>query len=397
MNATEAAMQYLDSEGTRSATDQYEAHKTLSDEAKKEVRRIGRERIFSDANAQMDRRKEHLSDSGRYRLVVTPFATKPGCWNYSRGEVFRVGTESPIARIDRNYGSFPFAFIEDHPTGKDFFLAGEDYQGQSVVDLTTGQRRDLLPEEALKGMGFCWASYHYVPEWQAILVDGCYWACPYEFRFYDFSDPMNGWPQIGDDIPIDSDDRKPEFNGDTVKVFETREPSDYYEEDPEEDPKPEDKEVGAFKVYRREGLALVEIESWVSEREAKARADREESNRKYQEWLETFRSTDALYLAMAEGAKDPIFKGDTYDSVGRTYDDWCPDWKGNERRMCRRIHYTKSQGYTFDLEWATEMGPIKLTIFKDGKSHETRFFPHSVEGMQETLGYAKSLLTGGAS
>src|SRR5271154_5085289 len=37
--------------------------------------------FFAPENADMDRRKEHLSPSGKYNLVVTPFATSPGSWS----------------------------------------------------------------------------------------------------------------------------------------------------------------------------------------------------------------------------------------------------------------------------------------------------------------------------
>ena len=38
-------------------------------------------------------------------------------------------------------------------------------------------------------------------------------------------------------------------------------------------------------------------------------------------------------------------------------------------------------------------GPIKLVIFKDGKSHEAKFFmEHSVKSMEEAFAYSKELL-----
>lgn len=37
----------------------------------------------------------------------------------------------------------------------------------------------------------CWAEIIYFQQKNLIVVDGCYWACPYELVFYDFSSPMS--------------------------------------------------------------------------------------------------------------------------------------------------------------------------------------------------------------
>ena len=30
------------------------------------------------------------------------------------------------------------------------------------------------------------------PDGHTLAVDGCHWACPYEYRFFDFTDPARG-------------------------------------------------------------------------------------------------------------------------------------------------------------------------------------------------------------
>lgn len=145
------------------------------------------EKYFVPENA-LPNPKEHCSPSGKYLLRITGYSTKPGCWNYSRGEIFR-GSEK-IADVKRNYHAFPFAWVEGHPKG-DFFLGGEDYQGQTIVELDTGKRVDTEPDDRMqKGWGFCWASIHPSPDKKVIAVDGCYWACPYEVVLFDFREPM---------------------------------------------------------------------------------------------------------------------------------------------------------------------------------------------------------------
>ena len=136
----------------------------------------------------------HRSPSGRYTLHVTRHAEGPTTWSYSRGWVYE--GEHLIAEICRNYGHFPFAWVEHHPSGHAYLIGGEDYQGQTVIELDTGRRADHLPPEADEGVGFCWTAYEASPSGLTLAVDGCYWACPYELRLVDLSDPLAGLPVL---------------------------------------------------------------------------------------------------------------------------------------------------------------------------------------------------------
>lgn len=152
--------------------------------------------FMTEENRVADHRREHTSPSGRYRLVTDSYTTGKGTWNYTRGRVYKEGSEEPFQDVARNYGSFGFLWMEDHINGHDYLVCGEDYQGQTFIELDTGARRDHLPEEAKEGHAFCWVDYELLPDGKTLRVDGCYWACPYEFRFYDVSNPMGGWPLL---------------------------------------------------------------------------------------------------------------------------------------------------------------------------------------------------------
>lgn len=93
-----------------------------------------------------------------------------------------------IDTIFRNYDPFVFTWVEAQ--GKEYLLCGLDYQGYSIVDLTGKETRHYVPEAAYKGHGFCWAEIIYFEQKELLVIDGCYWAAPYELVFYDFSDPM---------------------------------------------------------------------------------------------------------------------------------------------------------------------------------------------------------------
>lgn len=53
--------------------------------------------------------KEHISPSGKYKLIIRKYSTKEGCWHYSQGTIFQDNQQ--IAEANRNYGSFPFCWI----------------------------------------------------------------------------------------------------------------------------------------------------------------------------------------------------------------------------------------------------------------------------------------------
>jgi hypothetical protein len=348
--------------------------------------------FFDPKSAAIEQRREILSPSTKYKLVVTPFATSPGCWNYTQGLVYRRGDDQPIAEIRRNYSAFPSSWIEGHANGHDYLVAGEDYQGQTVIELDTGKRGDSLSEGADKGHGFCWAAHRYEPSAKMLVVHGCIWACPYEYRFYDFSEPMSGWPELETGKCMYGDRMEPTFEADgSIKCCQAELPED---DDDEADPKRAVR-IAAFTRFRREGLKLVEVEEWISDAERGRRAEREESERKDVEWTRNFKNTDPLYLAHAELVKDPALSPDAYESVGRIYKGWSKDYTMvGERRWCRRILHEgqkTGKGYTVDLEWGVEAGPIKLVIYKDGKTLGNKWFEHSVSAMCEAFAYAKSL------
>ena len=152
------------------------------------------EAFFVESNLVPNSEKTYASPSGKYRLVVNNYRTKEGCWQYSRGSVFC--GDHQIADVKRNYSTFHFGWAEGHPNGHDYLLCGEDYQGQTVIELDTGKRVDFISESG-RGGGFCCAAYYPSPDGRLIVIDGCVWAAPYELLFYSFDDPMTlPWPMI---------------------------------------------------------------------------------------------------------------------------------------------------------------------------------------------------------
>jgi hypothetical protein len=129
----------------------------------------------------------HVSPSQKYFLALSRCETKPGCWSYSRGVVTDT-SDKVIADIKRNYARFPFLWVA-HPNGCEYLVCGEDYQGYTIVNVTKGTSQTYVPEGWLKGVGFCWADHKFDAEKVQLIVDGCFWAAPYEIVTYDFSNP----------------------------------------------------------------------------------------------------------------------------------------------------------------------------------------------------------------
>lgn len=196
MTNEEYARRYLEETRDLSREQKTPLYDRLPTAVKDAVRRLMKQAFFVPENAKLDSRTVHLSPSERYKLIVTPYATSPGSWAYSQGLVYRLADHKLVAEVQRNYCAFPFAWVEGHVKG-DFLVCGEDYQGQTIINLVTGAREDHLPRGAMEGVGFCWAAIHPSPTGKVLAIEGCFWGAPYEIRFYDFEDPMSPpWPMI---------------------------------------------------------------------------------------------------------------------------------------------------------------------------------------------------------
>jgi hypothetical protein len=348
--------------------------------------------------------RTETSESGKYKLEVTSVATRPGCWNHTVGVVSRDG--QVIAEVKRNYSSFPFLFVENHPNGHDYLVCGADYQGQTVIELDTGKRRDFLPEAAKKGHGFCWVDYSFNTKEQMLIVEGCIWACPYEYRFYDFSNPMEGWLQIEiDGDYVDAEGKSPTFNEDgTVTTYETRSKGELakkeYTEWTDED---EEKVVVATKTFKIVDRKFVLQSEWVDEDEQRRRAEWKAAQEEYERKWEEYKATDPIFLLVRERAKHPPFEDKPYSlSVGQCYNGWHPTEKFDDSRICKRLRERPrdekgvmvDEGWTVEVEWGRNSAPVKLEIHKDTKPHTTLWFERSVEGMGQALDYAAKVVTG---
>jgi hypothetical protein len=156
------------------------------DSAKYKKGRKGIEKYFKKGK-QNPHGDPIVSPSGNFVLNISSVETRKGCWNYTRGMIMDKNVNL-IADIKRNYCSFPYLWVL-HPNGNEYLVCGEDYQGYTIINVSKGTVQTFIPEGWLNGVGFCWVDHKFDPETQHIVVEGCFWACPYERVTYNFSNP----------------------------------------------------------------------------------------------------------------------------------------------------------------------------------------------------------------
>jgi len=141
------------------------------------------EDIYKPQNIK--RTEEVFSPSKKFKLEILYYFTKEGCWEYSRGKIYRVLDNKIIADIKRNYSTFHHSFQTKN--SQEYLITGRSYMGQTIVNLD--EEWEVSTPGPYGGQEFCWADHFLSPDGQTLAVAGCHWAGPYEIAFFDFSNP----------------------------------------------------------------------------------------------------------------------------------------------------------------------------------------------------------------
>jgi len=150
--------------------------------------------------------KTIVSRSGNYKLVIGQYKTKEGCWEYTKGSVYRISDDKLIIEISRNYPYFQHHFfVKD---GQEYLQAGRTYMSQIFVNLDTEK---VVYDNSDVQQGYCWSSITASPDGNTLAVIACIWGGPYELLFYDFTDPSKG------PIDLKCDNNFDAGNADTYK------------------------------------------------------------------------------------------------------------------------------------------------------------------------------------
>jgi len=150
---------------------------------------------------------QEISLRGKYLLIIEDLERDNNSWNYTKGIIKRISDDKIIFEIERNYSNFNHKFfIKDN---EEWLFTGKTYMSQCFINLDKEICYDnsselKLTEEYKKGQSFCWSNIFLSPDEKTLAVHGCYWAYPYEYKFFDFSDPSKGWPLLECDIDTNS-------------------------------------------------------------------------------------------------------------------------------------------------------------------------------------------------
>lgn len=371
------------------------------------------EDYFTDKNENAACRKTVVSPSGKYKLIIRNYSTKEGAWSYTRGQVIELVTDRLVADVKRCYSSFLYAFVTKDDA--EYLVAGRSYMGQTVVNLSTCQEVSdpdfyKAPEEDRKtdsefgnyhGHEFCWAEITPFFDSNTLFVDGCHWACPYEYRFYDFTDPMKGWPGL-------------KIVGSTLGI-EHLAPDDFenldYDEDADEGPAseyttvkiehhPHQPEVKFTNpdlqiVLRRDGDCMRVVSEWSSERRIKRIAEAEAAHKAHQEKFLNARDNAPFYVWLKAQKADGIQSDGSYASHYPSINDrnnGDPNW------LYPGIRFEKAgapkRATTATVKWGIDAGEIYVEVWTYGKGSEKTMFERSQTGLEAAYAFAVEAVRG---
>lgn len=430
-----------------------ERYNLLSPQDKYLVKREGVNDHFAPENAQLDKQSTQPSPSGRYVLVITPYHTKAGGWDYTLGEIFRTPVfpetaRVKIAEVRRNYGDMWQCWVEGHRlTGQDYLLTGEDYQGHTVVNLTTGVVSSHIPAEAFEGFGWCMVSAEVMGGLAEGLVllkaEGCYWACPYEYRIYDFSNPDSedvfekGLPELTADLSLaNGSDTEISIEGnklvltefDSKHVLTGKWKGEVYEhlqefsrachlarksEVQEDIERAEDEKKKQYKVYHGKDVAWEKVpfsrktyslgvnglfdeesvQEWLSERALQKKAAQDAWDAQDEAKFKQVMAEEPIYQAIKE-----VFPADYAERTSRKFQSLVSRWEGDDNsfHLSVRIDPPPRDLYndrTVSLVWGAENGPLNLELWTRSKGNNKHLFPRTSEGLAEALAFAQAHLS----
>jgi hypothetical protein len=272
--------------------------------------------------------------------------------------VVRVADDHVICDLVRNLDIFHHTFVTKGD--RELLIAGRSYMSQTIVDLDRGLEHEP-PGDHHDGSGFCWIKCSLSPDGTTLAVDGCVWACPYEIRFFDFTDPARGWPEL------------PIVGGDTVDPSDARPPVwvdartvDVHRSDREQAPQERTR-------LERRGQAMIAVDHWVSGDEQVRRANEARARGAQDAWWEAFRATEAMYLRLVELVRVHALPSSTL---------------GLRPGAHRIIEYFRREDprASADLHWDLDEATLTVQLYDAaGTRARQEPFPHTIAGIEAAV------------
>ncbi len=132
-------------------------------------------------------RSSSTSPTGSYKVETVGYLqSKPEVnWTVTKVRVFDNQSNELMFDFFTDYHSFFHEWLINE--NMEYLVGGEVLcGGQTVIDLSSKKMKSYSPPED----GFIWSDFYFSPSGESLAVIGCFWACPYEVRVYDFSNPL---------------------------------------------------------------------------------------------------------------------------------------------------------------------------------------------------------------
>ena len=145
-------------------------------------------RYFNQELIIPDSKKSTLSPSKNFRLDTVEYKQDKAelNWEVIKVQIYDLRVNQIIFVFFVNSSEFFYGWIDKENI--EYFICAEDiFGGQTIIDLTNRKMSSYSPEKE----GFIWCDFHLSPDGKTLATIGCYWACPFEIKIFDFSDPMN--------------------------------------------------------------------------------------------------------------------------------------------------------------------------------------------------------------
>ena len=140
---------------------------------------------FEEQRFQKGDFETFLSPSNKFRLDTTIYRAKDANLEYTKAEVYDQNSNEKLFDFFVNESHFFHGWLTKNNI--EYLICAEDiFGGQTIVDLTNRKMVGFSPNED----GFIWTDFQLSPDGKTLATIGCYWACPYVIKLFDFTDPM---------------------------------------------------------------------------------------------------------------------------------------------------------------------------------------------------------------
>ena len=128
-----------------------------------------------------------ISPSENFRLETSNYhqVKDEVNWNVTKVEIFDNQSNGKLFDFFSSDGRFFHSWLKTRDL--EYLICAEDLcGGQTVIDLTNKQMSSFSENED----GFIWTEFHLSPDAKTLAIIGCFWACPYVIKIYDFKNPL---------------------------------------------------------------------------------------------------------------------------------------------------------------------------------------------------------------